>query len=277
MSEIPIMPIEYTAPAFLPNPPEIDEGADCIKAPAHEFEQTDFDEKEFTPQGKQKKSRCKTSVLMAQVSAMLLSVVLVKDSFGEDMLLTDVLGMDGLFAGTAGETWDDAFPDLPNQAVSTQVNESFIYVQDHGAGAYVHSAIEEYETDVSGMVYDDLTNTLTLTDVTAQEVDINLMGNGFTIRLEGENHLDTLAIWGYYYGGSVTFTGDGSLYVNEDMNYDIGMLMECEYSESCIMIDDGVSLYIGGSEAAVLVFATKAPKGIYYLKGTALSGGERGT
>lgn len=64
--------------------------------------------------------------------------------------------------------------------------------------------------------YDISTNTLTLDNFTGEVLEVNLMGNGFTINLIGENHLDELIMWGAGYGGSVTFTGTGSLTLNED-------------------------------------------------------------
>ena len=64
----------------------------------------------------------------------------------------------------------------------------------------------EFLTDDPGIRYDSSTNTLTLHNFTGPLLDINLMGNGFTIKLEGENHLEMLRAWGFGYGGSVTFT-----------------------------------------------------------------------
>ena len=124
--------------------------------------------------------------------------------------------------------------------------------------------------------YDISTNTLTLDNFTGEVLEVNLMGNGFTINLIGENHLDELIMWGAGYGGSVTFTGTGSLTLNEDRcaPADVGILVHGENSASCVMIDKEVTLELYGAYA-ILIDSVTIEKAIYYLEPSKLTGGER--
>ena len=124
--------------------------------------------------------------------------------------------------------------------------------------------------------YDISTNTLTLDNFTGEVLEVNLMGNGFTINLIGENHLDELIMWGAGYGGSVTFTGTGSLTLNEDRCApdDVGILVHGENSASCVMIDKEVTLELYGAYA-ILIDSVTIEKAIYYLEPSKLTGGER--
>lgn len=124
--------------------------------------------------------------------------------------------------------------------------------------------------------YDISTNTLTLDNFTGEVLEVNLMGNGFTINLIGENHIDELIMWGAGYGGSVTFTGTGSLTLNEDRCApdDVGILVHGENSASCVMIDKEVTLELYGAYA-ILIDSVTIEKAIYYLEPSKLMGGER--
>ncbi|MBO7358033.1 MAG: hypothetical protein J6U37_05945 [Lachnospiraceae bacterium] len=116
---------------------------------------------------------------------------------------------------------------------------------------------------VEGAYYDEFTNTLTLSNFTGHFLNVNLMGNGFKIKLVGKNKLTGLVGWGFMYGGSITLTGDGSLDINNPSGF--GILLQAEDSESCLMIDKNVSLHVQGSEGAILIKDSKLNKGIYYL------------
>lgn len=109
-------------------------------------------------------------------------------------------------------------------------------------------------------------------------LNVNLMGNGFTIELIGENRLDCLVVWGWMYGGSVKFTGNGSLTIANDdpgVNNGFGIFLNAEGSQSCIMVDSDVTLDVSGVEGALLVYGTTMEKAVYYLKPLALSEGTR--
>ena len=131
-----------------------------------------------------------------------------------------------------------------------------------------------------GAHYDADTNTLTLTDFDGGDLalEANLMGNNFTIELHGENRLSRIRVWGWYFGGSLTITGDGSLAVNDTQTSGVGLYMECEFSPSCLMIDRNVTVDIYGSpdienSAALYIYATTFEGGIYALQPQQMEGG----
>ena len=140
------------------------------------------------------------------------------------------------------------------------------------AGGHFRNNLGVVEETLPGCSYDRKTNTLTLENFSGEDymLDTNLMGNGFTIKLIGENTLGYLEIWGASYGGSVVFTGDGSLAVNRDRFFDMGLVLEAERSMSCIMVDDSVTLEFFGYSSAIAVFGSTEPVGLYVLKPVSL-------
>lgn len=195
---------------------------------------------------------------------------------------------------------DDSFPDLPNKdpdfagkyAWSGQGSEEYVRFIPTGSSQYAYlemgsvwSQLGNYDengnlvknelTSVPNARYDADTNTLTLENFSAHVLDINLMGNGFTVNLIGNNSVDLLSVWGAYYGGSVTFTGSGSLTVNKDGNspQGIGIYLHCEESESCLMAEKEATVDVYG-EIAVLIESSLHENGIYLRNGSKLSGGE---
>ncbi len=187
---------------------------------------------------------------------------------------------------TDADPADDAFPTLsnltPNGYIHTGdigvLNEDYVLLESEGGSAIVHAGKaygENRETTVDGARYDSATNTLTLTNFTGALLNVNLMGNGFTLRLEGENHLDGILMWGFYYGGSLTITGTGSLTVNENQAREVGIQFLSECSQTCLMIDSGVMLEVYGTESAISVLDTTMEKGIYFLKPLKIEGGVR--
>ncbi len=198
--------------------------------------------------------------------------------------------VDHVIFAVPAEHGDTSFVTLPNPDPNGYVddygvtNEQYVRFSDDSEDRYlvIGTALDGSEIDTSwypdeveGAVYDEETNTLTLTDCIAPILNVNLMGNGFTIRLVGDNRLDRIQIWGFQYGGSVTITGNGSLTVNRDETYPVGILLNAEYSETCLMIDSGVIVDVYGSEAAVVVADSSEEKGIYYLSPLTLTGGRR--
>ena len=123
-------------------------------------------------------------------------------------------------------------------------------------------------------VYDKDSNTLTLTNFNASVLDMNLMGNGFTVKLEGDSSLDQLVLWGAMYGGSVTFTGDGSLTLGKAGTAPYGLLINGENSQSCVIVKKGVKLDIYGTEGAIIVGDSTMDPAIYVSNYLTLTGGE---
>ena len=186
-----------------------------------------------------------------------------------------------------GEYADYWFPSLSNLEPNGYaegwgvMNEDYIILYDDEESTSIHLneawADENYNPDgIEGCRYDPENNTLYLEDFTGTNLEANLMGNGFTISLSGENRLDSLKVWGWYYGGSVLITGDGTLYVNKDKSREVGITLMAEDSESCLMIDSGVKVEVWGSEAAIKVIASKMDdRQIFYMDPLELNSGKR--
>lgn len=193
----------------------------------------------------------------------------------------------------SGEIADEAFPSLGNLPPNGEVpgygilNEEFIVIETQTDSTIILTGSARGYIDengnwqpaptesVPGISYDAATNTLTLDNYSGPVLNINLMGNSFTLRLIGDNYLEHILVWGFYYGGSLTITGDGSLTVNQNYNYATGIELNAEFSETCLMVDSGVRLDVYGSVMSILVRTTTMEKAIYYLKPLTLTGGVR--
>ena len=131
------------------------------------------------------------------------------------------------------------------------------------------------ELAAMGARYDYSSNTLYLNDFKGAGLNINWMGNGFKIVVSGNCELDHLVSWGFAWGGSVTITGDGTLTINKSKKAHYGIILQAEKSESCLMIDSGVTVDVYGLSEAVCVEDSTAEKSIYYLKPLSIGGGKR--
>ena len=179
--------------------------------------------------------------------------------------------------------YDDKFPTLPNSdpdfagnyAWSGMGTEEYLFVDGNALVAgtiYTDSGI--VPGNIPGAEYDKETNTLTLTDYKGSSIDANLMGNGFTIKLVGDSSLDFVQAWGAMYGGSITFTGDGTLKINESGSSVSGLVLNCENSPSCIMIDRNVALEVYGSKGnpAISISDSTLDETVVYLKPIEVTG-----
>jgi len=144
--------------------------------------------------------------------------------------------------------------------------DSFIYLQKGGAWDY-YDPEGQLVAGNAGATYYKGSNVLRLNGFSADVLDVNLMGNGFTIELTGDCHIGTISVWGAMYAGSVTFTGSGSLTI------DGGLYLNCEASPSCVIVKKGVTLDISGSPA-IVVGDTTLEGGIYLSKSLKMTGGE---
>ncbi len=177
---------------------------------------------------------------------------------------------------------DAEFPALPNLTPNTPVpgygvlNEDYIQLFDRESDEmweflYLNPAWTNDRVSPAGISYDPETNTLTLNNYHGAGISANLLGNGFTVELIGENELtQDFMVWGFYTGGSITFTGTGSLIINSSFTQEVGLNVIGEYSESCVMIDSGVTLDIFGKTNAMQVLNTSAEKAVWYLSGKPL-------
>lgn len=160
------------------------------------------------------------------------------------------------------EQWeDDEFPALgnsdpdisgkyswseegPEYYLRFYYGEECYYLQKGGAWD-IHDAEGKQVDSLDGAYYDLDSNTLTLENFSCDVIDANLMGNGFKIRLIGQNEVGAILIWGAGYGGSLTVEGDGALRVMQR-----GITLNAEGSESCFMVKSGVTLELFGEEGA---------------------------
>ena len=193
---------------------------------------------------------------------------------------------------TSGEHADKAFPILENlmpggSTQSVLLEKRHEQRVDENGQTYQYTPSEDYsypyyvgefaefniDRGVAGASYDAATNTLTLENCYFEgDLYATRMGNGFTIRLIGENHLDSIFVdasdyQGGAYAAALTITGDGSLEVSDPTGYSgTGIYLSAGGGDGCIMIDSGVTLEVTGNMYAIHVFDTTAEKGIYYLE-----------
>ena len=113
----------------------------------------------------------------------------------------------------------------------------------------------------AGAVYDEMTNTLTLTDFKGSYMlRTNLMGDDFTLCVKGECALSAIVVYGGgeiqpKWGGSLTITGDGTLTVNGNKQQESGVIFYPQSEETAqFTVDPQVTLNVYGSRTAVEVY-----------------------
>ena len=119
------------------------------------------------------------------------------------------------------------------------------------------------KNEMSGAVYNKGTNTLTITNLqTDMNLETNLMGDDFKINVVGTNKIPKIAIWGYGYGGSVYFTGTGTLTVNENKEYDSAISLYAEGSNSAIKFSNTVNVNLYAKTDTINVLITESTNAI---------------
>lgn len=241
--------------------------------------------------------------MMMLTAAVIASLSAVTAAVGADPLGADVLnGSKAIVSPGGGSSTvtptsdddedDDAFPTLGNlnpdfagdyawSGTGTANSEEYVRLVPAGGSTYTFlvaggawkSMGATVGTDLNAS-YDKESNTLTLNNFNGAVLDMNLMGNGFTIKLEGDNYIDQLMLWGAMYGGSVTFTGDGTLTLGAGGSAEYGLVINGEASQSCVMVKKGVKLDIYGNTAAIMIGDTLIDPALYLSKSLKLSEGE---
>ena len=142
--------------------------------------------------------------------------------------------------------------------VDTEENYNFVYAAD-----LYKTQNSVTETTVKGLSYDIKTNTLTLNKFSGYYLETNMMGDDFKIKVTGENDLTAMRIWGDHYGGSVTFTGKGTLCIAEILR------MDAESSNANITVKKGVTIIINGvyDDTNCYILTTGAKSGLVLEKG----------
>lgn len=143
-------------------------------------------------------------------------------------------------------------------------DSGFAYVTliERGTGKFkdVYRANKE-SAKVKGISYNQKTNTMTLNGVNAPNtlLEINEMGEDFTIVVKGTNTLNSIMVWGFGYGGGLRITGSGKLTLNQKKERQHAIELRAEYSPAKLTIDSKVKLiaYSPKGEDAFAIDATE--------------------
>ena len=127
--------------------------------------------------------------------------------------------------------------------------DSFAYVKIYqnktnivlyGSKNYL-SATSSKAGKIKGAVYSKKTNTLTLNNFNhpTYNIEVNEMGSDFKLVIKGKkNSVQSIRVWGYYYGGSLAISGKGTLKVNANKKSPDGhgIHLNAEYTPSVLTI-----------------------------------------
>lgn len=157
---------------------------------------------------------------------------------------------------------------LPTFAISAFADDEPSFVgpndSDH-AYLDIHSNGEDYsfyfmgsmgDAKIDGVCYDLATNTLTLDDYNEPStiIDASEMGSDFKISVNGENHIKAINVFADRYMGSLTITGEGSISINENKDYDdVPLFLDANETESILTVEDTVKLSVCANDEDVSV------------------------
>ena len=107
-----------------------------------------------------------------------------------------------------------------------------------------------------GVSYDAASNTLSLTDFSAPSavLSLTMMGGDFKIRLSGSSSLAAIRSDSMGWGGSLTFTGDGSLTVVNDSG--TAITVNAGGAADFVRVEPQVRLNVTGAGNAIIVAGT---------------------
>lgn len=110
----------------------------------------------------------------------------------------------------------------------------------------IYSASSKDISTVEGISYDRASNTLTIENYnnTKNRIATNMMGDDFKINIKGENHIGGLVSYGDGWGGSITLTGNGTLYINENKSYETAIYMNAENTKSVFTVGPECNVYV---------------------------------
>lgn len=145
----------------------------------------------------------------------------------------------------------DGFLWLTEQSVADNV------APDNGTKLYPGGGTTE------GAVYNQNTNTLTLTDFSGPTLNLiaREMGSGFKIVVNGTNTLKCVRVYGGTHGGALTIEGNGILTIDNsaDTAYYAGIDLRGEGVETALAIGAGVTLHVTGRSRSGAVSVAPAP------------------
>lgn len=154
--------------------------------------------------------------------------VLLLGTFVASVLFTAV----NAYAGTGPNSSDTSCAYVVVMNGSEQ-----LYVFDGVSSAYKPDGYVAPGYTQTDITYDRKSNTLTFNNCNATQVVANEMGDDFCIRLVGNNTVQNLQVWGYYYGGSVHFKGSGTLDTKT-------ICLHAEESEAVFTVSDTATVTI---------------------------------
>ncbi|MDD6069204.1 MAG: leucine-rich repeat domain-containing protein [Clostridiales bacterium] len=135
---------------------------------------------------------------------------------------------------------------------------------------------ETVSNELSGASYDKTTNTLTITNLSADNMimETNVMGDDFTMNVVGNCSIGQIKVWGDGYGGTLNITGNGTLTVNSKKLYDNAIVLNAEGSNASLNFgkDVNVNLYAKQNTAEVIMTAVDAAnKAVTFANGQSVS------
>lgn len=118
----------------------------------------------------------------------------------------------------------------------------------------IYSASSKDISTVEGISYDRASNTLTIENYnnTKNRIATNMMGDDFKINIKGENHIGELTSYGDGWGGSITLTGNGTLYINENKSYETAIYMNAENTKSVLTVGPECNVYVYAGQNALV-------------------------
>lgn len=125
----------------------------------------------------------------------------------------------------------------PNPSATTLDDHSYIHIMNDktsNSGSAIYCLYKGHPSaTVDGVSYNADTNTLTLNNYNGANkfIETNQMGDDFKIELIGANAIGSIQLYGFGWGCGLSFTGSGSLTVNEGKEYDIGIALFGEGAE----------------------------------------------
>lgn len=118
----------------------------------------------------------------------------------------------------------------------------------------IYSVSSKDISTVEGISYDRASNTLTIENYnnTKNIIATNMMGDDFKINIKGENHIGELVSYGDGWGGSITLTGNGTLYINENKSYETAIYMNAENTKSVLTVGPECNVYVYSGRNALV-------------------------
>ena len=185
------------------------------------------------------------------------------------MALCMMLGLTATLAyainGPSEEQWeDDAFAAY---VLFVRVDEYGEVIRTEDYEAHYAFSDNVAKGEMEGAVYDRATNTLTITNLNKPDfmLETNAMGDDFKINVVGECSLSRISVWGWMWGGCVTFTGNGHLTLNEGKNSYPAIMLNPEGSKAEVHFGPDVTADLYSSGDVMRVHLSDSNRAPFYF------------